>query len=93
MECVAVGEIFQRAGEEGYVMLEADLFAGFDEVLFADVAEIGVVEDQIAELRALLDEVDGGEALDLVIKTVETDQLAEDDARVVEAEGLVEIAG
>jgi hypothetical protein len=57
------------------------------------VAEIGVVEDQVAEFRALLDKVDGGKALDLIVETVETDEFAEDDARVVEAESLVEIAG
>jgi len=93
MEFEAVGEIFERAGEEGYVVLETDFLAGLDEVLFADVAEIGVVEDQVAEFRALLDKVDGGKALDLIVETVETDEFAEDDARVVVCECFVEIAG
>jgi hypothetical protein len=93
MKFETVREIFKRTGKQGHVVFEADFFAGCDEVFFADVAEVGIVEDQITEFRALLNEVDGTEAFDLVVKAVETDELAEDDARVIEAQRLVKIAG
>jgi hypothetical protein len=51
------------------------------------------MEDEIAELRTLLDEVHLREALHLVVKAVKADELAKNDSRVVEAERLVEVAG
>ena len=54
-------------------MLQADALAGLDEVLTADVAEIGVVQDQVAQFRALLDQIDGREAFDLVVEAAKAD--------------------
>src|SRR6266480_747884 len=93
MEFVAFDEIIERARKEPDVVLQADAFAGFREVLAAHAAEIRVVENEIAELRALLHEVHLREAVDLVAESVETDELAKNHARVVEAERLVKIAG
>src|SRR5205823_3131705 len=75
------------------VVLQADAFAGFREVLAAHTAEIRVVENEIAELRALLHKVHLREAVDLVAEAVETDELAKNHARVIEAERLVKITG
>ena len=49
-------------------------------VLAAYMAEFGVVQDQIAELGALLDEVHVGEAGDLVMEAAKADEVAEDHA-------------
>jgi hypothetical protein len=51
-----------------------------------------IVENQVAELRILLNEIDLREALDLVVKAVKSDEFAKHDSRVVETERLVEIA-
>jgi hypothetical protein len=49
------------------------------------------MENQIAELRTLLNEVDVRKALDLVVKAMKTDELAQHDSRIVETERLIEI--
>ena len=51
------------------------------------------MQNEIAQLGALLDEVYLSQALDLVVKPVKTDELAQNDPRVVKAECLVEVAG
>jgi len=93
MEFIAIREILERAGEERYVVLQADALAGLDEMLSPHAAEIRVMQNEIAQLGALLDEVYLSQALDLVVKPVKTDELAQHHSRVVEAECLVEIAG
>src|SRR5260370_5869680 len=93
MKFVAFREIIESAREERDVVLQADALAGFLKVRAADLAEIRVVENEIAELRAPLDEVHLRQALDLLVKAVKADELAKNDPRVVEAKRLVEIAG
>src|SRR5258708_7053346 len=93
MKFVAFSEIIKRACEERDVVLQTDALAGFLEVRTADFAEIRVMENEIAELRALLDEVHLRQALDLLVEAVKADELAKNNPRVVEAKRLVEIAG
>jgi hypothetical protein len=50
------------------------------------------MENQIAELRTLLNEVDARKALDFVVKVVKTNELTQHDSRIVETERLIEIA-
>src|SRR5271154_2152385 len=57
MKVVALGKSVENACEKGDVVLEADALAGGNEVVAADAAEFGIVENEIAEFRALLDEV------------------------------------
>ncbi len=93
MEFVTFGEIVERARKERNVVLQADALAGFNKVLAPDLAEVRVMENQVAELRALLDEIHLGKTFHLVMKSVEADQLAKNDSRVVEAERLVKVTG
>jgi hypothetical protein len=93
MKLVAIGEIVQSAREERDVMLQSDLLASFNEVLAADLSEVRVMKNEIAEFRALLDEVHLGKTFHLVVEAVEADELAQNDSRVVEAKRLVEITG
>src|SRR5689334_407875 len=93
MEFVAFAKAVKRAREECHVVLQADALAGLDEMLAPDAAKIRVMQYEIAQLGALLDEIDLGQAFDLVVKPVKTDEFAQNDPRVVEAECLVEIAG
>jgi hypothetical protein len=62
-------------------------------MLAADPAKIRVVKYEIAEFRALLDEVHLRKAFYLVMEAVKSDELAENDSRVVKAERLVEVTG
>ena len=73
-------------------MLQANSPAGLHEVLAAHAAKIRIMENQIAELRTLLNEVDVRKALDLVVKAVKTNELSQHDSRIVETERLIEIA-
>jgi len=50
------------------------------------------MENQIAELGTLLNEIDVRKALDLVAKAMKTNELAQHDARIVETERLIEVA-
>ena len=74
------------------VGLEADAVAHFHEVLAAHLAVLGVVEQEVGELGALLHKVDARQALHLFFEAVRPEQLAEDDPGVVEAQRLIEIA-
>jgi hypothetical protein len=60
-------------------------------VLAAHAPERRIVPQQVGELRALMNEVGAGEAGHLVLEAGHADQIAQDRARVVEAEGLVEV--
>jgi hypothetical protein len=73
-------------------MLQANSPAGLHEVLAAHAPKIRIMESQIAELRALLNQVDVRKALDLVVKAVKTNQVTQHDSRIVETECLIEIA-
>src|ERR1700687_5679497 len=86
MDFVALGKIVESARKKGDVVFEADALAGFDQMFAPYAAKFGIVKNQIGELRALLDEVHLRQALDLVVKGVETDEFAQNDTRVVEAE-------
>ena len=70
---------------------QPDAAARLDQVLAAHAAELRVVPDQVGQLAALLDEVAGREARDLLFEARHAEQLAQHDARIVEAERLVEI--
>jgi hypothetical protein len=73
-------------------MLETNSPTGLHEVLATYAAKIRVMENQIAKLRTLLNEVDVRKALDLVVKAVKTNELTQHDSRIVETERLIEIA-
>ena len=72
-------------------MLQANSPAGLYEVLATHAAKIRIMENQIAELGTLLNEIDVRKALDLVAKAMKTNELAQHDARIVETERLIEV--
>src|SRR5882724_9846926 len=92
MKLVAVSEIFERARKKRNVVLQADALTGIYKMLAAYPTKFRVVQDEVAEFRALLDEVHLRKALHLVVEAVKADKLAKNDSRVVEAERLVEVA-
>ena len=63
----------------------------FDEVLVSHSTKLRVVTNQIGELAALVDEMTPCEALYLLLEVRHAEELGEHEARVVEAERLVEV--
>src|SRR5579859_2503098 len=59
----------------------------------ADAAELRIVQNQVGQFRALLHQVDLGQAPDLVMEALHADQFGEHDSGIVETKRLVEIAG
>ena len=60
-------------------------------MLAADAAEFGIVEQQVGQFPALLDQVDVGQAANALFESVYADQFAKDQSGVVKTEGLVEV--
>ena len=83
----AIEEVDQRRD----VVPQPDQPARLDQVLTPDAAELGVVPNQVGQLAALLHEIAPRQAVDLVLKVRGPDELAEDQAGVVETERLIEI--
>ena len=74
-------------------MLKTNSPTGLHEVLAAHAAKIWIMENQVAELRALLDEVHLGQSGNLIVEAVKTDEFAQSYPRIIETERLVEVAG
>src|ERR1700730_12400736 len=91
MKIVTVRQGVQRPGKKGDIVLEADPLAGLNQMRATYMTELGVVQNQVAELSALLHKVHVGKAHDLVMETMKTDELAQNHAGVIKAKGLVEI--
>src|SRR5579859_1854158 len=62
-------------------------------MLPANAAELRIVQNQVAEFSALLNEVHFRKAFDLVVKRMKPDKLGKNHSRVVEAQSLVKVAG
>ena len=90
------GDDVERAVEhrrqEPDVVLEAHAPAGLEQVFAADAAELGIVQEQVSELAALLDEADSGQSGDALVEAADAHHLAQHGAGIVEAERLVEVA-
>ena len=96
IEVIALNFLGEEAVEQVNVRLQAHPLAGLVEVLGTHFrAEFGIVQQQIGELAALLDEVQLGHSrgLALELRLGNAQQLGQNVARVVEAQGLVKIAG
>jgi hypothetical protein len=61
-------------------------------VLFPYLAELGIVQQQIREFASLLNEMNVRESGDPVLKSSHAQNVAENIARIVKAERLVEVA-
>ena len=83
----------QELREQADVGLEADAFAGFDEMLATDAAVLGVVQNQVGEFASLLDQMDIGEAGNLLLKTGNAQHLAQNNTRVMKTQGLIKVTG
>src|SRR5512144_2939605 len=89
MSVDAVGEQLRELAD---VVFEPDVPPDFYEVVTAHAAELRVVAEQICELSTLLHEVEARQAGDLLVEAANAQHLAQEATRVVEAQGLVEVA-
>ena len=92
IEAVAVDALRQHGRQEGHVPLEPHAAADFEQVVSGDAAVLGVVAQQVGELRALLHQVEPGERGHFFAEARDPEQVAQDHAGIVEAQRLVEIA-
>ena len=94
VEVVVVHFLGEEAVEQINVRLQAHALARLIKVLRAHLAKFGIVQQQVGEFAALLDEVQLGHArrLALELRLRNPEDIGEDVARVVEAQGLIKIA-
>src|SRR3981189_2079833 len=62
-------------------------------MLPANFAEIRIMQNEVAQLRALLDKVHLRKAFHLVMEVMKADQFAQSDTRVVKTKRLVKVTG
>src|SRR5882672_5413294 len=92
----AIDSVFQNAVQQLNVVFQANALAHFVQMFFTHTgAEFGIVKKQVGKLRSLLHQVQFCHAfrLALELRGGNSDQLAQDIARVVESQGLVKVAG
>ena len=89
-EAVAV-QIVEQLHQQANILLQADLFAGFHQVMFPDAAILRVVQDQVGQLAALLHQMDVGKTGDALLERADIEHFAEHDPRVVKTQRLVEV--
>src|SRR5882724_4230965 len=85
--------LLQQLRQQPDIRLEADLLSNFDQMLFADTTILRVVQQQVGKLSALLNKMHARQTIDFPSEIRSADQLAEDQSRIVEAEGLIKVAG
>ena len=90
-ELKPVEAAIQEVDERGNAAAQPDAPARLRQVLAADAPERRVVANQVRELPALVDQVARGEAVDLALEIRHAEEVAQDLAGVVEAEGLIEV--
>jgi len=88
---VATLQILHQFHEGGDVLFKSDALANLMQMFAADAAVLGIVEQEVGELRALLHEMGPGQTGDFFLEIRGSEQFAQDEAGVVEAERLVEI--
>jgi hypothetical protein len=85
-------QILKNFREQMDVILQPDLLANFDQMFAPHGPVFRIMQKQIGQLPALLDEVDICQSGDPFAKAIDAHQFAQHNAGVVEAQRLVEIA-
>src|SRR5205823_11090229 len=93
IELVAVREGFERFRKKLYVAFQTDQFAGFEQMFASNTAKLRIMQNQVRQFRALLDQIDLCQAPNFVMETLHPNQFGEHDSGIVETECLVKIAG
>src|SRR5262245_35942813 len=81
---ITFDSVVQYFGQQSDVLFEPDSLTGFDQMLFADATEFGVVQQQIGEFASLLSEADPRHSRDPLFKTRYAKYLAQNETGIVE---------
>ena len=85
-------DVFQQLEEQAKVRLQTNPLPDLDQVLFAYAPVFRIVEYQISQFSPLLHKMDVCKPSDSLAESRHSEQVAQHDPRIVEAERLVEIA-
>src|SRR6266850_3572451 len=88
-EAIAIKALVEELRQLPNVLLEADSFAHFDQVLFADTTIFRVVQQQVSQFASLLHQVHVRQSRDLFTKSRATQEFTENNSRIVKAQCLV----
>ncbi len=88
---MAVEAAVQYLDESPNILLQANSLSRTDQMLSTNATEFGIVPQQVGQLGALLYKVDVRQTGDLLHEARGTDDLAQDDPGIVEAQRLVEV--
>jgi hypothetical protein len=88
---VVVEPSVQEVDESRDVFSETHPPTGFNQMFLTNAPEFRVVTNQVRELTALLDQVGPGEPVDFFLEPGDSNQLAHNQTRIVEAKRLIEI--
>ena len=93
---IAVHSVLEHLVKQFDIFFQPDVLADFVQMLFPHfLAELGIMQQQVRQLRALLHQVQLGHALRLTFKfrSRNADQFTQHVAGIVESKGLVKVAG
>src|SRR2546425_12624617 len=90
-EAMAVEAAVQYLDEPPNILLQANSLSRTDQMLSTNATEFGIVPQQVGQLGALLYKVDVRQTGDLLHEARGTNDLAQDDPGIVEAQRLVEV--
>src|SRR5258707_3598887 len=83
----------QKIDQRRDLAFEPDPPSRLDQVLAAHAAKLRVVANEVGKFSALLNEIAARKTVDLLLKAADSKQLAQHEARVIEAQRLIEIRG
>src|SRR6185503_5361932 len=84
VESEAVDAVLQKVGEQRDVTLETNLPADLDQILLTHAPEIGIVSQQVGQLRTRLHEIQARKVGDSFLEIGNAEHLGEHMSRVVE---------
>ena len=93
---IAIHSVLEHLIEQFDIVFQANVLAHFVEMLLAhSLAKLGIVQQQVGQLGALLHQVQLGHALRLALefRGRNTHQFAQHIPGIVEGQGLVEVTG
>src|SRR5690606_2913979 len=81
----------EKLHELANARLQPDALARRDEMLATNAAKLGIVPNQVSELRPLLHEIRPREPFDLLLEVAHAQQIRQHSTGVIEAQRLIEI--
>src|SRR5258707_15551048 len=84
-------EVVEQSREQRNILFKTYSLSNFDQVLFADAPVLRIVQQEVGQFPALLDEVDVGQPGDSLLEAGDVEQFAQYDSGIVETQRLIEV--